>query len=223
MVSFWKARRKAPADKSIGSPFTLGQAQDYLVKSVVGSRISFVQADPIEFLEKAAAYSSAVLAHCIYYFSSPGLFLSTLKALKGRTKRICIAEYALSSTRPEGHPHVLAAIALATLDTFKPEGSSSGNIRSLLTPAQIKAIAEEAGLHLVKEDVMTAPDKMFDGKWEVGYVSGKHFSEEIETLAKDGRQRAILQGLQDAVKASGAQYKGNLKTMDVWSGVFVDR
>lgn len=149
------------------------------------------------------------------------MLLSTFSALKPHTKRICVAEYALSSSRPEGYPHVLAALALATLDAAGPEGQTEGNIRTLFTPPQIKAAAEQVGLQLVKEDIVAAPDGMFDGKWEVGSVLSDHFGKEVDVWIKDPRQRAIIHGIRDALKTSVKNVgQKNLKTMDVWVAVF---
>jgi len=211
-----------PGSLDYGSPWTLGEAQSHLLSSQVGSRMSFVQADPVAFLKSFSdptPFSSAVLAHCTYYFQSPGTLLSTFLALKPHCKRICIAEHALSSSKPQGYPHILTAIAEALLEAFKPEGHSDANIRTLFTPTQIKAIAEQAGLRLVKEDIIEAPANMYDGSWEVGNVLHNDFDKQVETWVKGDRHQAVIKGLKDAVIASKANV-GKVATMDAWVGVF---
>lgn len=77
------------------------------------------------------------------------------------------------------------------------------------------------GLQLVKEDIVAAPDGMFDGKWEVGSVLSDHFGKEVDVWIKDPRQRAIIHGIRDALKTSVKNVgQKNLKTMDVWVAVF---
>ena len=105
-----------------GSPYTLGQAQQHLKKSALGPCITFVQADPLHHLSQADTqrYTTAILAHSIWYFSSPSTLSALLSSLATRVKRICIAEYALSSADMRAAPHVLAALTQAALECRKP-------------------------------------------------------------------------------------------------------
>ena len=206
-----------------GSPYTLAQAQAHLKASVVGNRITFCRADPLAFLAQAdQVYDVAVLAHCIWYFASPSVLLTTLRALSSRTKRICLAEYALTASDPSMFPHVLAALTQASLECRKPD--SEANIRTVVSPARIKEIAAEAELVLLGEYVLKPLAKMYDGRWEVGMVLGKGFKQEL-ALVKDERDRAVIEALRDATLASRESLTlagVNVTTMDVWSGVFTE-
>ena len=206
-----------------GTPFNLQQTHAHLRASAVGDRITFHRTDPLDFLSSAtdAVYDVAVLAHCIWYFAKPSIVVDTLKALSVRAKRICIAEYALVASSPSAFPHVLAALAHASLECRKTEGKN--NICTALTPKRIKEMATEAGLVLVEEGVLNAPAKMLDGQWEVSSVLGKVFEEEL-SVVKDEGERSVVEALRYATRASKealAQTGMKVTTMDVWHGVFV--
>jgi len=65
-----------------GSPETLGHAHDRISAGPLGRRISWIQAEPLAFLSAnpgAPRYDVAVLAHSLWYFSSPALILETLR------------------------------------------------------------------------------------------------------------------------------------------------
>ena len=205
-----------------GSPYTLGQAQAHLSASIVGSRIRFVQAEPVAFLESTKEhYTTAVLAHCIWYFASPKTLSDILATLATRADRICLAEYALTASDPRSFPHVLAALTQASLECRK--AVSQSNIRTVLSPTAIREKAAEVGLELLKEKTITPVETMFDGIWEVGAVLSDRFVEEIKTHVHDERERAVIfasrdsvQANRDAVKARGEK----LRTMDVWASVY---
>ncbi|KAG9097679.1 hypothetical protein FRC07_010747, partial [Ceratobasidium sp. 392] len=111
-----------PAPLDYGSPATLGQAQAHLKQSKLGNRISFVQANPADFVaapENENKFDTAVLAHSIYYMASPTTVLNILQAIHDKApsiKRLCIAEYALAASVPEAYPHVLAILMQAALE-----------------------------------------------------------------------------------------------------------
>lgn len=89
-----------PAPLDYGSPETLGEAQARILASDIGSRISFDQSGPIEFLKSVTegAYDVAVFVHSSWYFSSPDELKKTFAMLRGKAKRLCVAEYALSAS-----------------------------------------------------------------------------------------------------------------------------
>lgn len=91
-----------PAPHSYGSPETLGEAQARILASDVGSRIAFHQSGPIDFLKDVpdGAYDVAVFVHSSWYFSSPDELKDTFAMLRGKAKRLCIAEYGLSASQP---------------------------------------------------------------------------------------------------------------------------
>lgn len=218
-----------PGALDYGAPFTLAQAQDYLKQSAVGERISWHQATPEKYLEETrhageeAQWDVAILAHCIWYFASPSVLTSILGALRGRARRVCIAEYALSASEKAGVPHVLAVLARGMLESFK--GESKQNVRSPLGPRAIKEMAAETGWELTEgERKITPGEGLLDGEWEVGSVKSAAFLREVEVCMEDERSKAIVGTARDAV-LNAVEGLGELKvrTMDVWVASFSEK
>ncbi|KAK4178245.1 hypothetical protein QBC36DRAFT_376953 [Triangularia setosa] len=105
---------------SNGSPYTLGEAQTYLTWY---HPITFHQTDAIQFLaddtNKDKEWEVVVLVHSVWYFDFVTTLRKTLEKLKGRMKRVFIAEHALRATSREAQPHVLAPISRATLEVLR--------------------------------------------------------------------------------------------------------
>ncbi|TCD65578.1 hypothetical protein EIP91_002499 [Steccherinum ochraceum] len=206
-----------PGPLDYGGPFTLGQAQAHLKASVYGSRVTFVQADPVDFIRTSEAeYSTAVLAHCIWYFASPTVLLDILQALAKRVKRICLSEYNLTATDPRSLPHVIAALTQAIVESHDP--NSTHNIRTVLSPDAIHASALEAGLVQQKREVFTPVEGMMDAKWEVDEVVGEKYLARINSIVTNEKERAVAVAMRDSVIGSLGIVKAKgekLRTMDV--------
>ncbi|KZO93317.1 S-adenosyl-L-methionine-dependent methyltransferase [Calocera viscosa TUFC12733] len=222
-----------PAPLSYGAPYTLGQAQSHLSSGPLGPRITWVQSSPLDYLSSlppppsgqatsSSSFDIAVLAHCLWYFSSPSLLQQTLAALKPHARSLCLAEWSLVATERDAQPHVLAALTQAALECRKKESES--NVRTVLSPLRVKALAEAAGW-TVKSEASVQPGKgMLDGKWEVQAVMSKDFEKEVEEVVEDERERGVVLALRDAVAASLEAVEGGekgVRAMDVWVGVFV--
>ncbi|ETS76770.1 hypothetical protein PFICI_12157 [Pestalotiopsis fici W106-1] len=217
-----------PGALDYGAPFTLSQAQDHLTKSAVGERIRWHQAEPEDFLQHTASneqdtWDVAVLAHCIWYFATPLVLASILRALRGRVKRICVAEYAMHATEKAAVPHVLAVLARGMLEAFREE--SSENVRSPLTPGSIKDIAAEAGWVMSGPDSMVVPEPgLLDGKWEAGSVKSKSFLRDMTDNITDQRIRLAVQTSRDAVLIAIERLEDEpIRTMDVWVAQFKEK
>lgn len=213
-----------PAPADYGSPLTVHQAQDLLSSApLLGPRISWVrQQTPTEYLAQNPddKWDVAVLAQCIWYFASPAVVRDTLAALRGRVKRVCIAEYALHASSPAAAPHVLAALAQGALAVFDPQNSR--NIRTCVGPAGIKALAASAGLTLARETSVTPAEAYQDGRWELGEVKSDEFAQTIEELVKDEGARVYVQSLRSAALSARDALPKDVKTrsMDVWVAVY---
>ncbi|KAK0486810.1 S-adenosyl-L-methionine-dependent methyltransferase [Armillaria luteobubalina] len=209
-----------PGPVDYGSPYTLGQAQNNISSSVLGPRITWMHADPIEFLETGdGEYDIAVLVLCTWYFASPKVLSDMFLTLaKSKVNRICIAEWSLSSARAQSH--ILAAFTQAALQNHNP--SSSSNIRTLFSPAVLEASAIEAGLKLQNSSILVPADNVLDGLWEVQMVLGAEFMKNLNNLVKDDKQKVLIESMRDAVKASYEQDGGRrqIRSMDVWRGTF---
>ncbi|CAE6372699.1 unnamed protein product [Rhizoctonia solani] len=214
-----------PAPLDYGAPATLGQAQSHLFKSKIGHRMSFVQSDSIKFLQSSEnqnTFDTAVLAHCIYYMSSPSTLLDTFRALfdAPSIKKVCVAEYALSASDTDGYPHVLAVLAQAMIEVHKDAEKSESNVRTVLGPEGIAKLAKDAGWLVSREDVIIPEQGQEDGRWEVSALLA-YTEEEIAGLITDERERAAINGIRGSVSRSVDKLGGvkNVRTMDVWWAV----
>ncbi|KAF7330443.1 Methyltransf-25 domain-containing protein [Mycena venus] len=215
-----------PGPLDYGSPKTLGQAHDTISAGPMGPRITWIQAEPLAFLSAnpdAPRYDVAVLAHSLWYFSSPTLILETLRVLATRARRVCIAEWSLSCAEGgSGTTHILSVLAQAAMEVSKPVSES--NVRTVVSPARIKDLAKQAGLVLQadSEALVTPGVGVHDGRWETEHAVRAQFAEEVEEFVKDDRQKGVIYALRDAVQTSLARVGGMkaVGTMDGWVAVF---
>jgi hypothetical protein len=163
-----------------------------------------------------------VLAHCLWYFSSPSLILSTFRAIKQQSKRLLLAEWSLVATQPSAQPHVLAALAQAALECRKPDSDS--NVRTVQAPKRLIELAKAAGWQLESETRVQCGEGVLDGQWEVSACLSSDFEKEVAEQVSDERERQVVLALQDACEASleGVQGgKKGVRSMDVWVASFV--
>jgi hypothetical protein len=208
-----------------GAPFTLSQAQSHITSSLLGPRISFhLSISPVNYLSTYTGppYDYVVLSHCIYYFSSPSILPSLIKSLTPHTHSICIAEWSLHSSSKEGVPHVLTALLWTMLES-KRQVESMGNIRSALSPAQIKDAVGGEGWQIQKEALVDANEGLRDGYWEVRDVVGSREREMRGLRGVGEKEVAVLAAMWDAIESSllGVE-RGvdGVRCMDVWVGIF---
>lgn len=220
-------------DSCIGAPYTLRQAQGHISEGPLGSRITWVQQTPLDYLSslispsstsETKAFDATVLAHCLWYFASPSLILSTLRAVKQHSKRLILSEWSLTATHPSAQPHVLAALTQAGLESYKK--SSTSNIRTILSPKRIMKLAQDAGWQLESEALVQSNEELLDGQWEVSACLSSSFENEVEAQVSDERERAVVLASRDACEASLKGVQGGRKgvrSMDAWTATFVDR
>ena len=226
------SRTDAPA----GAPYTLGQAQGHISQGPLGRRITWVQQSPLDYLSSlpfpsstssppasdSEAFDATVLAHCLWYFPSPSLILSTFRTLKQHSKRLLLAEWSLVATHHSAQPHVLAALAQAALECHKPKSVS--NVRTVLGPKRLTELALAAGWQLESETRVPGGEGLLDGQWEVSACLSSSFEREVEEQVSDERERGVVLALRDACEASLEGVQGGRKGvrgMDVWAASFV--
>ncbi|RAH57050.1 SAM-dependent methyltransferas-like protein [Aspergillus piperis CBS 112811] len=210
-----------PADLDYGSPYTLSQAQSHIGQSPLGHRITWIQQSPLDYLSSLPpTFDAAVLAHSLWYFSSPAVILSTFRAVRQHSKRLLLAEWRLVATHPSAQPHVLAALAQAALECRKPGESSDSNVRTVLGPKRITELAVEAGWKIDREEYVQTGEGLLDGRWEVAAVLDKGFEEEVRRVVRDERERAVVLAARDACEMSVRGVE-RVRSMDVWVASFV--
>ncbi|KAJ6619937.1 S-adenosyl-L-methionine-dependent methyltransferase [Mycena sp. CBHHK59/15] len=215
-----------PGPLDYGSPKTLGQAQSTISAGPFGKRITWVQGEPLDFLKANPdkIYHAVVLAHSLWYFASPALILETLSALSTRARYICIAEWSLSCAEGStAFTHILAVLTQGAMECRKP--ASFSNVRTVVSPARIKALAAQAGLALQSEATITPARGVLDGRWETEHAVRPQFAEEVEQFVKDDREKGVIYAMKDAVDASMLRGDGlrEVRTMDAWVGVFAGK
>ncbi|CAD6590131.1 MAG: hypothetical protein ASARMPREDX12_007885 [Alectoria sarmentosa] len=225
-----------PAELDYGAPYTLGQAQGHISQGPLGRRITWVQQSPLHYLSSlpspsstssppasdGKAFDATVLAHCLWYFSSPSLILSTFRVLKQHSKRLLLAEWSLVATHPSAQSHVLAALAQAALECRKPK--SVANVRTVQGPKRLTELALAAGWQLESETRVQGGEGLLDGQWEVSACLSSSFEREVEEQVSDERERGSVLALRDACEASLEGVQGGRKgvrSMDVWVASFV--
>ncbi|KKY36766.1 putative sam-dependent methyltransferase [Diaporthe ampelina] len=194
----------------------------------VGQQISFVEADPIEYLSKGASdltFDFIVFGYSIWYFSSQDILSRLLHESRTCAQTVLIAEHGLSAPRPAQVPHLLAALTDNALESFRGE-ESKRNIRCALTPGQIKKLAADAGWALAKEEMATPSPKQIDAKMEVRMVlKSRMFRGDLDEVISrtDPKKGIMLQGMIDAVAASVQNLEGgwdDVVNMDIWLARF---
>ncbi|KAI5917606.1 hypothetical protein F4810DRAFT_716265 [Camillea tinctor] len=227
-----------PAGLDYGAPYTLGRAQGHISQGPLGRRITWVQQTPLDYLSslpclcsatslppssESKAFDAAVLAHSLWYFTSPSLILSTFHALKQHTQRLLLGEWSLIATHPSAQPHVLAALTQAALECRKPKSSVS-NVRTVVGPKQLTELALAAGWQLESEIRVQGGEGLLDGQWEVSACLSSSFEREVMEQVSDERERAVVLALRDACEASPENVQGGrerVRTMDVWVANFI--
>ncbi|KAH7417686.1 S-adenosyl-L-methionine-dependent methyltransferase [Cadophora sp. MPI-SDFR-AT-0126] len=237
-----------PGSPDYGSPSTLAQAQSHILSSPLGPRITFHFTSPLLYLSTYTGppFTTIVLSHCIYYFSSPSDLPTLLSALAPHTKYLCLAEWSLHASSLAQVPHVQTALLLSLLET-KREESSGGNVRTVLSPKQIADAvlstttttsssnsehhdgSATPSFTLQKQATLPSHPGLQDGFWEVSDLLRKR-EKEISSLrlreregAVNGNEIAALEATYDTidgmVEGLEAGVKG-VRSMDYWVGVF---
>lgn len=156
------------------------------------------------------------MAHCIYYMPSVEALNDVFASCrKSGIETLLLAEWALTASRIESVPHVLAVLTQAI------HPAEEGNIRTVFTPQTITEMALANGYELSYKQTVSSPE-MQDGQWEVDIARGlvKETLEKGEA-GQEKRDSALKTHL-DALNASipGDGKLKNVRCMDVWAASF---
>jgi len=142
--------------------------------------ITFIQSDPAQFLASTHdSYDYIIFCHSVWYFETPTRFAQLLQTLGTRRmkRELLITEYALHSPSREAFPQILAALAQTSLEVEK--ATSSGNIRTVVSPAWLKTECEKLGWKLRSERQIVPGADLLDGKSEVQAVLSERFLADV--------------------------------------------
>lgn len=209
-----------PARADYGSPYTLQQAQDKLSESLVfKDHLSFALGMTASEALQLQSFDTVVMAHSLWYFPSAQVLKETFQAIRDAgVKHLLLAEWALTASHPDALPHLLAALL---------QGQSpidEGNIRTLVSPEQVKAMASQAGWKVERELTFLPAEKLQDGRWEID-MAREAANEAAKLDAKDDHAvqkmqqsvQATRYALEDACNRIGKKSR----SMDVWTAVLV--
>lgn len=196
------------ASPDYGAPATLGESADYLKKSKLGNwmKIEFevdVLSPDVDFPEKA--FDVIVISHCSWYFKSFEEITDVLKKMKKWGRRLCYAEWDAEIKTIEQYPHFLAIQIQAQYECFKE--TSLSNVRTLVTPTDIRRIAVNAGWDIVNEKSIDSPE-LQDAKWEIDHT----LSEYPDELARNEQLPSKLKSL---IKSQVSLLEASLKQTEV--------
>ncbi|MGB3261303.1 class I SAM-dependent methyltransferase [Paenisporosarcina sp.] len=196
----------APAN--YGSPVTVGDSANYLMKSELGKQIHMefdvdVLAPDIDFPENAFDY--VVLSHCSWYLKSADELYALLKKSRKWAKQLCFAEWDSRLQTMEQYPHFLAVHIQAQYECFKK--NSFSNVRTLFTPNDLLSIARKAGWTITNEQSVYSSE-LQDGKWEVNLTLTEYQNELEEITHMPDKLKTLIKSevnlLEEAVKKTPA-------------------
>jgi len=152
---------------SYGSPVSLGEAADILMKSKLGNQIKIefefdLLSPKVDFEEYEFDY--IVLSHCSWYMKSFEEFSAVLKKVRKWGKKLCFAEWDTRISSIEQYPHLLSILIQAQYESFKQ--NSESNIRTLFTPNDLKLFSIKSGWNIIDETIIFS-SSLQDGQWEV--------------------------------------------------------
>jgi SAM-dependent methyltransferase len=179
------------ASPDYGSPLTLGESINFLMKSYIGNRIKIdfdmdILSPSVEFPEKH--FDLIVLSHSSWYLKSAEELHDILKKLRRWGNKLCFAEWDSRIQSIEQYPHFLSVLIQAQYECFKM--TSLSNVRTLFTPQDIRKIAESAGWEIMVEKSINSPE-LQDGKWEIEQVLS-NIQEELKTVENMPAKMATL-------------------------------
>lgn len=164
------------ASPSYGSPITLGDSADYLMRSMLGKQIKIdfemdILSPKVDFPENS--FDFIVLSHCSWYFKSSVELKELLTKIRRWGKKLCYAEWDSRINTIEQLPHFLAILIQAQYECFKEYSTS--NVRTLFTPTDVKDVVEKSGWSIIKEQSISS-NALQDGKWEVDLTLNEYQS-----------------------------------------------
>lgn len=156
-----------PASPGYGAPVTIGDSADCLLRSPLGSRITFhlgcdLFAGETAFGEDAFDY--AVFAHCSWYFDSIDRLTHAFRRTKQWARRLCLSEWDLVPRESSQLAHALAVLIQGQVEAFRRDSVS--NIRTPLTKGTLEGLLADTGWGDLGAATVDSSD-LQDARWEI--------------------------------------------------------
>jgi SAM-dependent methyltransferase len=156
-----------PARPGYGAPVSIGDSADCLLRSPLGSRITFhlgcdLFAGEIVFPENAFDY--AVFAHCSWYFDSIDLLTHAFMRTRPWARRLCLSEWDLVPREASQFAHSLAVLIQGQVEAFRRDGVS--NIRTPTTKEAIEGLLTDSGWGGLSVATIDSSE-LQDARWEI--------------------------------------------------------
>lgn len=120
---------------------------------------------------------------------------------------------------------MLTALLLSSIEA-KRKDEGMGNIRTVLSPAQIRAVIEASlTFKLVAQETVAANEGLLDAYWEVSDTLRQR-EKVLKTLGEDGvpeKELVAMSATYDAIEAAVGILEGGeseVRSMDVWVAKF---
>ncbi|UZJ51800.1 hypothetical protein CBS101457_001120 [Exobasidium rhododendri] len=214
-----------PAPSDYGAPFTLKEAQTYLLNSPIAKNICFESHQSAkEALEchEIDYYFSAIFVHSLWYFHSQTEVLDAFTAARRNgVKHLLIAEWDLSSKSKSSVPHMLAVLLQSN------KALSHNNVRLPLSPLAIKRLANTAGWTVEHESTLTPEPELHDGRWEVDTATfaAKEYLQQRQSSAlkntEEDLEHISIESHLCALQAHLPLQKSQITSLDIWTCKFV--
>ncbi|MCJ1357637.1 MAG: hypothetical protein MMC33_007633 [Icmadophila ericetorum] len=217
------------AEPDYGTPFSIQKSQDFVTKSILGERISFMQTDTVSLLEKPdyPRFDAATLCHSLWYFSTRESVIALFQSLAtARISRIYLAEYSFRASEPSQIPHVLACQALALFNLYKTPAPTTDhdshpyNVRAAPDQAAILAAAKKAGFEVRRQGVILPDVSMLEGHFEARHIKGERFRARVQEEKFPKEQEEQILAFQPRVREEMEKLEREgiptVRAMDVW-------
>ncbi|KAF2218104.1 hypothetical protein CERZMDRAFT_108646 [Cercospora zeae-maydis SCOH1-5] len=212
-----------------GSPHTVAEARDFILRTELGRQITFSRTDAETMLagqalgEALPQFDAATLCLSLWYFPTRASVESLFKTLAGASiSSVYIAEYDLAASSRAQMPHVLAARAQALLHTSKAvprvADPREPNVRAALEVGELRKAASEAGFEVVREGHLRPAQDMLEGHLEAQYVLSDAFEAAVrkENCAQEEEILATVCTLRKAMEDLDECGRKHAQAMDIW-------
>ena len=225
------------AHPDYGAPFTVSESHQYIAKTALGPRITFIQSDGPSLLQQlpthgppSTPYDAAVICHSLWYFPSRQSVTSLFRALAAASiPRVYVAEYTFEPSHASQQAHVLAARAKTLLASCRAPRDAyhellAPNVRAgTMDQASILDVVRDAGFKVRRKGCITPEVGFLEGYFEARNVVGETFRKTVADERLGEEQEAEILGLAERVRVEmdGLSREGvqTVRAMDSWWAV----